>query len=97
MKWLNLTSELMQSDFAAHIGFSIAIPLFGYYVGGSLGLFIASILWIAESLIWKFIVRNHFKRLWNGLDDYNTKYNLVVNLCSRIVIPAILMIVELVK
>lgn len=87
-KLLNLTDELMISDFSAHIAWSIVVSIGIDHLFGHTVTYIACIFWLVDWFVWKMLDRGHLKLIIEGKEDGNTVHNLIVNFFSNMTIPA---------
>ena len=77
-------SDAEATNFSAHVGFSLALPLAGYAVDGRRGMYVAGGAWLAYSLVNEFAL--------HGPEDSRER-NL--DLISRILPCAAVMLISL--
>lgn len=53
IKWLGITNDAAATNFAAHVGWSIAIPMVAHAWLGNWGLWVVTALFFVETLLWK--------------------------------------------
>jgi hypothetical protein len=90
IKFLDIHNDTEATNFSAHVGWSIAIPMLAYQFWGNNGVWIITGVYIVESLCWKMFTWNYWKWFTVGplpADWYN---DFVVDLISRLTVPILM-------
>ena len=95
LKWLNIGTGRLQAEFASHLGWSLAVPLLVYWIGGAHAMNWGLGAWAGYSIYKELISDGHLKRILAGQKD--DTHDMWTDLLARLLPVAVMTIVQILR
>lgn len=96
LNWLNVGDERLQAEFASHLGWSLAVPLFVYYLNPRWYLW-ALLGWALYAVEKETLEDGHLKRLWNKSETPEEFKDFYTDLLARLLPVLVLLLIEVIR
>lgn len=94
IKWLGITNDAAATNFAAHIGWSIALPMVAHAWFGPWGVWISTVLLVIETTLWKLFTWGYISYFKEGklppTSDPEVWNDFYIDYISRCTIPVLM-------
>lgn len=91
---ITVSTYVERVEFAAHVGWSIAVPALGHAIGGLVGLQIGFILIFVNSVVSEFYADGHLARVFRGQEPAKEFRDFLTDLLTKTAPGAIYALLE---